>query len=97
LKPGDVIRAINGQKIVSSGDLPAIVGLAAPGAKVSLEVWRQGKPVQIAATLGNADDKVAAVGVDRADQASAKLPSWACRCVRWIRWKNASPAFPAAC
>jgi serine protease Do len=73
LKPGDVIRAINGQKIVSSGDLPAIVGLAAPGAKVSLEVWRQGKPVQIAATLGNADDKVAAVGVDRADQASAKL------------------------
>ncbi len=73
LKPGDVIRTLNGAKIVSSGDLPAIVGLATPGDKVTMEVWRQGKPVQLSATLGNASDKVAAAEGERGDQASAKL------------------------
>jgi serine protease Do len=73
LKAGDVIRALNGQKIVSSGDLPAMVSLATPGDKVTIEVWRQGKSVQLGAVLGNANDKVAAAETDRADQASAKL------------------------
>ncbi|MFS2004167.1 Do family serine endopeptidase [Duganella sp. CT11-25] len=73
LKAGDVIRALNGQKIVSSGDLPAMVSLATPGDKVNIEVWRQGKSVQLGAVLGNANDKVAAAETDRADQASAKL------------------------
>jgi serine protease Do len=73
LKAGDVIRALNGQKIVSSGDLPAMVSLATPGDKVNIEVWRQGKTVQLGAVLGNANDKVAAAEVDRADPASAKL------------------------
>jgi len=59
LKPGDVIRKVNGQKIVGSGDLPAMVGIAAPGDKVALEVWRQGKTVELNATLTNASDKVA--------------------------------------
>ena len=59
LKSGDVIRKVNGQKIIGSADLPAIVGLAAPGDKVTLEVWRQGKVEQLSATLGNATDKLA--------------------------------------
>ena len=59
LKAGDVIRKVNGQKIVGSGDLPAMVGIAAPGDKVALEVWRQGKTVELNATLANASDKVA--------------------------------------
>jgi serine protease Do len=57
LKAGDVIRAVDGQAIVSSGDLAAIVGQAAPGATVSLDVWRQGKRQYIKATLGNVDDR----------------------------------------
>ncbi|HEX5342919.1 MAG TPA: DegQ family serine endoprotease [Duganella sp.] len=75
LKAGDVIRALNGQKIVSSTDLPSMVGLSTPGEKVTLDVWRQGKPVQLNATLGNAKDKVAAQDDDDGpvDQASAKL------------------------
>ncbi|RZT09091.1 serine protease Do [Duganella sp. CF402] len=74
LKAGDVIRALNGQKIVSSVDLPSMVGLSTPGEKVTLDVWRQGKPVQLTATLGNAKDKVAAQDDDGpVDQASAKL------------------------
>nr|WP_315402151.1 DegQ family serine endoprotease [uncultured Duganella sp.] len=73
LRPGDVVRTMNGQKIVSSIDLPAMVGLAAPGTKINLEVWRNGKLVALSATLGNASDKVAAAAGERADPASAKL------------------------
>ncbi|MBA5605608.1 DegQ family serine endoprotease [Duganella sp. FT3S] len=59
IKPGDVIRKLNGQTVVSSGDLPAIVGLSTPGDKVTLQVWRQGKAVDLTATLANAADKTA--------------------------------------
>ncbi|MDB5898198.1 MAG: Peptidase Do [Ramlibacter sp.] len=61
LKAGDVIRSANGRTIVSSGDLPAIVGLSMPGDRLALEVWRQGKKVQITAELARAGDKVAAL------------------------------------
>ena len=71
LKAGDVIRKMNGQKIVASGDLPALVGLAMPGDKVALEVWRQGKTVTLEGKLGNASERnVAAV---QNDEAAAKL------------------------
>jgi serine protease Do len=52
LKAGDVIRKVDGQPIVSSGDLPAVIGQQTPGKKVTLEVWRLGdasdKPTQVA-------------------------------------------------
>ncbi len=72
LKAGDVIRMLNGQKIVSSGDLPAIVSLATPGEKVTLEVWRQGKLESIKATLGNAAEKAALAANDADDKAVSK-------------------------
>jgi serine protease Do len=72
LKAGDVIRSLNGQKIVSSVDLPSMVGLSTPGEKITMDIWRQGKPVQVTATLGNASDKVAKEDTPT-DQASAKL------------------------
>ncbi|WP_035375345.1 DegQ family serine endoprotease [Pseudoduganella violaceinigra] len=71
LKAGDVIRKMNGQKIIASGDLPALVSLAMPGDKVELEVWRQGKNVTLEGKLGNAADRnVAAL---KNDEAAAKL------------------------
>ena len=70
LEPGDVIRQINGQPIVASGDLPAWVGQALPGQKVRLEVWRNGKPQELTAILGNANDKVAKQA--RSDGAAGK-------------------------
>ena len=75
LKPGDVVRSMNGKKVVSSIDLPAMVGLIKPGSTVKLEVWRQGKLIALDAKLGNLADKVAAVSPasDRAEQASSKL------------------------
>ncbi|MDB5931426.1 MAG: protease Do [Polaromonas sp.] len=63
LQPGDVIRQVNGQPIVSSGDLPAVIGLAAPGDTVKLGVWRQGASKELSARLANADEKVAQAAV----------------------------------
>jgi serine protease Do len=60
LKPGDVVRAINGQKIVSSGDLSSYVALARPGDKVALDVWRQGKSVAVTGKLGDAGERALA-------------------------------------
>ena len=61
LVSGDVIRKVNGQTIVSSGDLPAVIGMAAPGDNVKLEIWRQGASKELTARLVNADKKSAAV------------------------------------
>jgi len=69
LKSGDVVRKLNGQPIVASGDLPAMLSLAKPGDKVTLDVWRDGKIVQIDARLGNAGDKLADAGNDEAGDA----------------------------
>lgn len=57
LKSGDVILKVNGQAIVASSDLPALIGAAAPGDKVTLEVWRQGKREEFTAKLGDASTK----------------------------------------
>jgi len=61
LQPGDVIRQVNGQPIVSSGDLPAVIGQAAPGDSVKLDVWRQGAAKELSARLVNSNDKAAQV------------------------------------
>ncbi len=61
LKAGDVIRKVDGVPIVSSGDLPAVIGQQMPGKKVALEVWRQGERTELSAKLGDASDKTAKV------------------------------------
>ncbi|RYF22329.1 MAG: PDZ domain-containing protein, partial [Comamonadaceae bacterium] len=74
LKSGDVIRSIDGQPIVASGDLPAYVGQAAPGAQVRMEVWRHGKREEIVATLGDASDKAGkTTSADKAVVGQGKL------------------------
>jgi serine protease Do len=57
LKSGDIIRKLDGEPIVASGDLPALLSIARPGQKITMEVWRDGKTMQLAAALGNASDK----------------------------------------
>jgi serine protease Do len=61
LQSGDVIRKVNGQPIVSSGDLPAVISLASPGDTLQMEIWRQGATQTLAARLGSADDKAGRV------------------------------------
>ncbi len=61
LKSGDVILQVNGQAIVASADLPTLIGASAPGEKVNLEVWRQGKRDHFTARLADSSDKTETV------------------------------------
>ena len=56
LKPGDVVRKFNGQAIVSSGELSALIGQQTPGQKITLDIWRQGRAATINAKLGDASE-----------------------------------------
>jgi serine protease Do len=59
MEPGDVVLKYNVQRIGQSGDLPALVAVAAPGDKVALEVWRAGKKVELSTMLTEATEAVA--------------------------------------
>jgi serine protease Do len=55
LKSGDVITEVNGEPIVRSGELSSMIGLAAPGEKVRLKVWRDHTPRDVEAKLASAE------------------------------------------
>ena len=69
LQPGDVIRRIDGQAIVASGDLPALIGRSLPGQKIDIEVWRQGQARTLSAQLADASDRAVAA-TDKTDAAA---------------------------
>ena len=48
----DVILSFNGKTVENSSDLPRMVGMAKPGAKVPMDVWRKGKVQQLNVVLG---------------------------------------------
>ncbi|WP_423599489.1 DegQ family serine endoprotease [Roseateles sp. MS654] len=75
LRSGDVILGFKGQKIVASGDLPALVDQSLPGDKVDIDIWRNGKRETLTATLGDANEKGAklAKGDAGADSDHGKL------------------------
>ncbi len=56
VKPGDVIVKYNGQAIADFASLQDRVGDSQPGQKVTLEVLRDGKHVQLDVVLGERDD-----------------------------------------
>ncbi len=56
LKPGDVITEVNGEPIVRSGALSSVIGMASPGEKVKLTVWRDRASRDIDAKLGGAEE-----------------------------------------
>jgi serine protease Do len=56
LKSGDVITEVNGEPVVRSGELSSLIGLATPGERVKLKVWRDRTPREIEARLGGAED-----------------------------------------
>jgi serine protease Do len=56
LRVGDVIRAVDGDAVQQSSDLPPIIGAMAPGTRVQLSVLRDGKTLQVPVTLSKLDD-----------------------------------------
>jgi len=60
LKVGDVIVKYDGHPIASAGALAMSVNTTAPGQQATLEVWRDGKPMQITATIGSTSNALSA-------------------------------------
>ncbi|MEG0148372.1 MAG: Do family serine endopeptidase [Comamonas sp.] len=73
LEPGDVVRKVDGVAIVGSGDLPAFIGQALPGQKVTLEIWRKGEAKTLTATLADASDKTERLAQGAQDADKGKL------------------------
>jgi serine protease Do len=72
VKVGDVILKFNGTPIVDAGQLSARVGIAAPGDKATLEIWRDGRTISLTATIGNAA-QVASTEEASGESAPARL------------------------
>src|SRR5581483_8469764 len=53
LKVGDVITAVDGQKVDDAGQLQVLVGAKEPGTKINMEVNRDGNGKTLALTLGD--------------------------------------------
>jgi serine protease Do len=51
LKVSDVILFLNGQKLQTGVQFITMIGVTAPGSKVALTVWREGKKLNLEATL----------------------------------------------
>ena len=52
LRASDVILMFNGKPVENSGDLPRMVGMAKPGAKIPLQIWRKSKLQDVTVVLG---------------------------------------------
>ena len=63
LKSGDVITEVNGEPVLHGGQLSSRIGLAMPGDKVKLKVWRDKGVHDMEVKLGSADEQ----GDQRAD------------------------------
>ncbi len=66
VKVGDVIRKLNGQKVEGSNELTESITTMNPGTTVTLEVFRDGKPMNIKLVLGERPSNLTARGGTRA-------------------------------
>ncbi len=62
LRASDVILSFNGKPVENSGDLPRMVGMAKPGANITLQVWRRGKAQDLVVVLGELPGEEQAAG-----------------------------------
>ena len=58
LKPGDIIRKINGQAVDGRDQLIAMVTNAGPGTTATLDILRDGNPMTVKITLGQRPDNL---------------------------------------
>lgn len=62
IRSGDVILSVDGEEIVQMTVLPSVIATKKPGSKVTIEIWRDGKPAQLDVVIGTFEqDKVASV------------------------------------
>ncbi|MCL6707558.1 Do family serine endopeptidase [Pseudomonas sp. R2.Fl] len=66
IEQGDVIVAVNGDKIKDNGDLARRIGEMSPGTKVELSIWRGGKSITKTVELGTFPTDQQLAGTDEA-------------------------------
>jgi membrane-associated protease RseP (regulator of RpoE activity) len=52
IKDDDIIQLVNGEKVRNAQDLVDIISELAPGATIKIGLWRDGKALELTATLG---------------------------------------------
>jgi serine protease Do len=67
LKPGDVITAVDGTPVERAGDVSSRIGMAAPGDKLALQVWRDRTSRNLTVALGRAQGEEVAEAHDGSD------------------------------
>ena len=60
IETGDIILKVDGRDVRSSNDLPRIITAIRPGTKITLTVWRKGAQKDIAVTVAEMKEDVAA-------------------------------------
>jgi len=74
LQAGDVITAVNDEKVKDYKELSRAIAAIKAGHKTTLQVWRQGQSLSVEVTLGNAADTETALSSQAGDsQAGASL------------------------
>jgi serine protease Do len=64
LKPGDVVTAVDGTPVRVAGDVSSRVGLARPGDKLQLAVWRDKARQEMTVALGRAEAETSVAAAD---------------------------------
>jgi serine protease Do len=75
VEPGDVILRFDGKAVTSSEDLPRIVGATRPGAKATMQIWRNKSPRDLQVVVGEMQDERAARQARRGGKPPAVAPS----------------------
>ena len=73
LQVNDIITAVNGTEISTSGELVEIVGNCVPGDELTLSVYRQGETLELALTVG--EQTKSALEATSAQQSSSQQPN----------------------
>jgi serine protease Do len=74
LKQGDVVLSFNGNEVGRLRDLPRMVASTAPDTNAKLKVWRNGRTVELQATLGelpNTEQVASASSAQEEDQSTS--------------------------
>ncbi|MEO8010639.1 MAG: PDZ domain-containing protein, partial [Dokdonella sp.] len=71
VKVGDVILSFDGTEIVSSSDLPPVVGVTPPGTRSQLSVFRDGKTLSIPVTIAELPQEATSTAATAAPRAAA--------------------------
>jgi serine protease Do len=75
LKQGDVILSFNGSEIVKLRDLPRVVATTPAHSNAPIKVWRDGKTVELQATVGEMSNSETVASASSAEEQGSAEPT----------------------